>query len=73
MVTQGCSGKQEETAASPSLLCLRRTAAFIRGATGEPEQALPWPERLGVSRIQHHFRWPDKAQRDAIKNKVYNW
>ena len=73
MVTEGCSGKQEDAAASPSFQCLRRTAAFIRGATGEPAQALPWPERLGVPRIQHFFRWPDKAQRDAIKKKVYKW
>ena len=73
MVTKGCSGKQEDAAASPAIQCLRRTAAFIRGATGEPAQALPWPERLGVPRIQHHFRWPSKQQREVVRRRVYDW
>ena len=76
LVTEGCGGKPQDAQdaeLSPAIQCLRRTAAFIRGATGEPAQALPWPERLGVPRIQHLYRWPSQAQREAAKKKMYNW
>lgn len=71
MVHPGCGGGELEAAE----LCLSRTFAFVRAATGELTAAGGGlgPESLGYPRVQFHGRWPSTEQRDAVKQSMYTW
>eukprot|EP00887_Chlorella_sp_A99_P003622 scaffold7.g3622.t1 len=64
----GCGGGPLEAAE----VSLRRGAAFLRGASGDPGAWPPWPERLGWPRVEYFARWPDEEQRAAVAQSMYD-
>lgn len=69
MTAAGCFGGAPVELAE---VAMRRGAAFLRAATGEPGAAPAWPERLGWPRVEYHGRWPAAEQRAAVAQSFYD-